>query len=452
MGEHSDWAGGLTTSKSSIDGCCVVYTTQCGISCVVSDDLEQRPRLTVTHRQGDGEEGHGAERPLVFECAVSSLDELLASATDSSNYYAYVCGGVHETLRYLSWRCDVEPGSVLLHGLRLADLHSNMPERRGFSSSASVTVLAVKAVLTNVARGAESKLAHVATEALTTVGVCMELAWWGERLTGSLCGQMDQCVACSSHGFQLMTFTRSRSELCEGLALGEIGEAMNARASEVSVSHIPHPTSFYFVVADLRVGKDTRCILKCLSDAVTAEDEACPIPGDGEGGGACPPTHHPDPHLQSHERSTVLGTLLESLPAMTLDRMDEAARLIESVLAVNPTNSPARFLREENALLMQVASLCIRLGSEEGLGLVMSYCQVRFDACLQHLCPELRSPKLHSLLSDPRIRALSLGGKGVGSQGDGSVQFLCGTREQQQQLHDLLASDEFACIPFTFEL
>jgi UTP-glucose-1-phosphate uridylyltransferase len=57
------------------------------------------------------------------------------------------------------------------------------------------------------------------------------------------------------------------------------------------------------------------------------------------------------------------------------------------------------------------------------------------------MCPEeLDSPKLKQILADPHVKELSYGGKGVGSHGDGSVQFLARDAESQQQLVDYLNS------------
>ena len=50
----------------------------------------------------------------------------------------------------------------------------------------------------------------------------------------------------------------------------------------------------------------------------------------------------------------------------------------------------------------------------------------------------LWAPKLHEVLSDPQIQPMVYGGKGVGSHGDGSVQFLTRSAEDQQQLIDYL--------------
>ena len=60
--------------------------------------------------------------------------------------------------------------------------------------------------------------------------------------------------------------------------------------------------------------------------------------------------------------------------------------------------------------------------------------------CIQ-ICPEqLTSPRLHEVLQDEDIAHISLGAKGVGSQGDGSVQILVASEEQQAQVIALLQS------------
>ncbi|MBQ2120585.1 MAG: hypothetical protein II197_06480, partial [Peptococcaceae bacterium] len=50
----------------------------------------------------------------------------------------------------------------------------------------------------------------------------------------------------------------------------------------------------------------------------------------------------------------------------------------------------------------------------------------------------LEAPKLASVLNDSNIKPLIYGGKGVGSHGDGSVQFLARDKESQLQLRDYL--------------
>ena len=80
-------------------------------------------------------------------------------------------------------------------------------------------------------------------------------------------------------------------------------------------------------------------------------------------------------------------------------------------------------------------------GKVEELGALMTEAEALFDSHVAPMCPEeLTSPKLHAVLSDPKIQPLVWGGKGVGSHGDGSVQFLARSAEAQQQLTDYLNS------------
>jgi UTP-glucose-1-phosphate uridylyltransferase len=61
-----------------------------------------------------------------------------------------------------------------------------------------------------------------------------------------------------------------------------------------------------------------------------------------------------------------------------------------------------------------------------------------FDRQVAPMSEALWAPKLHEVLHDPKIEPLVFGGKGVGSHGDGSVQFLCRDAASQQQLCDYL--------------
>ncbi len=84
----------------------------------------------------------------------------------------------------------------------------------------------------------------------------------------------------------------------------------------------------------------------------------------------------------------------------------------------------------------------IEEGDLEKLGLLMSQAQAEFDKYLMQACPEeLSSPVLHNTLNDSRIQKLILGGKGVGSQGDGSAQFIVENEEKQEQLKKLIEDD-----------
>ena len=80
-------------------------------------------------------------------------------------------------------------------------------------------------------------------------------------------------------------------------------------------------------------------------------------------------------------------------------------------------------------------------GDAEALGQLMTETEEVFDRQVAPLCPsELTSPKLKAVLADEHIKALTWGGKGVGSHGDGSVQLLARDEQSQQQLMQYLES------------
>lgn len=80
----------------------------------------------------------------------------------------------------------------------------------------------------------------------------------------------------------------------------------------------------------------------------------------------------------------------------------------------------------------------IEQGDAETLGNLMSHAQNKFDAHLMVLSSELKSPRLHEVLADEALQQWVYGGKGVGSQGDGSVQFVARGEKERTQLSDYL--------------
>jgi len=95
----------------------------------------------------------------------------------------------------------------------------------------------------------------------------------------------------------------------------------------------------------------------------------------------------------------------------------------------------------ENREIIARAVDYIKKGDCEALGRLMIEAQELFD---KKVAPasweELRAPLLHKTLNDPTIKSLTFGGKGVGSQGDGSVQFLAKDENCQQELIEYLIS------------
>lgn len=94
-----------------------------------------------------------------------------------------------------------------------------------------------------------------------------------------------------------------------------------------------------------------------------------------------------------------------------------------------------RALGELNQNIIDRAINYLERGDALSLGKLMMEAQQLFDFNVAPMCPEeLTSPKLHETLNDPIIQRLTYGGKGVGSQGDGSIQFLAKDQESQTKV------------------
>jgi len=106
----------------------------------------------------------------------------------------------------------------------------------------------------------------------------------------------------------------------------------------------------------------------------------------------------------------------------------------------------------ENRIIISKAVEYIKTGDCESLGKLMTEAQELFD---NKVAPasweELRAPMLHRVLNDETVKALTFGGKGVGSQGDGSVQFLAKDEACQQKLVDYLIGMELTAYSITIK-
>ena len=110
-----------------------------------------------------------------------------------------------------------------------------------------------------------------------------------------------------------------------------------------------------------------------------------------------------------------------------------------------PSNEKERLLHDalgaKNTEFVQRAIKYMANGEVEQLGHLMTETEEVFNAQVAPMCPEeLTVPRFRAVLNDEHVKALTLGGKGVGSHGDGSVQFLTKDPECQQQLIDYLNS------------
>ncbi len=169
--------------------------------------------------------------------------------------------------------------------------------------------------------------------------------------------------------------------LDQACAYGVAPVAMTFDGHEVDVERIPVRDNLYYVFADLMAGKDTVKILTDLSRGY--------------------PFASNEMEEKEHE-------------ALGKDNIDITARAMEY----------------------------ISKGEAEKLGKLMTEAQKIFDEKIAPMCPQqLEAPVLHKTLGDPAIQKLTYGGKGVGSQGDGTVQFLARDEKSQQELYEYLTND-----------
>jgi len=96
----------------------------------------------------------------------------------------------------------------------------------------------------------------------------------------------------------------------------------------------------------------------------------------------------------------------------------------------------------ENHRITADACDAIKRGDAKDLGRLMIEAQRVFDELVAPACPsELRSPGLHEILASRIAGSLAWGGKGVGSQGDGTAQFICKGSGEREELRTVLESE-----------
>ena len=110
-----------------------------------------------------------------------------------------------------------------------------------------------------------------------------------------------------------------------------------------------------------------------------------------------------------------------------------------------------RYLGPINKEIVERARLALESGDMLALGTLMGEAQTGFDTHVGPACPEeLAAPVLHKTLDTPELAESTLGGKGVGSQGDGSAQFLVPDAAAQREVMETL-TEKFglSCLPLT---
>jgi UTP-glucose-1-phosphate uridylyltransferase/mevalonate kinase len=324
VGEHSDWASGYRRINAGIEkGYTLITGTDQGIYAEVAPHPTS---LVLTSSTPDGKREGPYEIPME--------PQALLSEAQKGGFWSYIAGVAYQVLT-----------NYHVRGLVLENYKTDLPIKKGLSSSAAICVLTARA------------FNRVYDLKLTTRGE-MELAYQGEITTPSRCGRMDQGCAFGNRPV-LMTFDGERLE-----------------TTELQVNQ-----PLYFVIVDLQAQKDTMEILNRLNRCFPfAENEV--------------------------ERGVqeLLGPINKRI-------------VFQAIEALNDSD-PQR------------------------LGTLMSEAQAFFDRYATPACPEqLTSPALHRVLSYTPLHPHVWGGKGVGSQGDGTAQFICRSAEDQQAVIQILESN-----------
>lgn len=96
------------------------------------------------------------------------------------------------------------------------------------------------------------------------------------------------------------------------------------------------------------------------------------------------------------------------------------------------------FLGPINTEIVLRTRSAIEQGNIAEIGRLITLAQTHFDSCIAPKCDELAAPKLHNVLTYKPIQQFIFGGKGVGSQGDGSAQFLARGKSEQEEIMRIL--------------
>ena len=334
FGEHSDWAARYRQNNSEIEkGYTLISSTNQGVYAEVKPNPTQ---LILNTTLSDGTRHGPYSLPM-------ERGALLAEA-EKGGFFSYAAGVAYQILT-----------NYRVQGLEIDNYLTDLPVKKGLSSSAAISVLVARAFN----RTYDLKM--------TTRGE-MEYAYRGETTTPSRCGRMDQ--GCAYQRPILMTF-----------------DGDNVDVRELSV-----PKDLYLVIVDLGAGKDTRLILNQLN--------------------------HCYPFAES-----------------------ELERKVQ------------HYLGPLSAQITQEAYQALRDGDAESVGKLMTRAQIEFDKHLIPACPsQLTAPVLHKVLNYEPIQPYIWGGKGVGSQGDGSAQFIAKDEESQARVIEIIERDlEMSCLKLVIE-
>jgi UTP-glucose-1-phosphate uridylyltransferase/mevalonate kinase len=336
FGEHSDWAGGYRRINAEIEkGYALIAGTNQGIYA----EVEPHPSaLVLSSVTPDGTRHGPYEIPMEAQALVAEAQR--------GGFWSYIAGVAYQMLT-----------NYHVRGLVLDNYRTDLPVKKGLSSSAAISVLAARA------------FNRVYDLKLTTRGE-MEIAYQGEITTPSRCGRMDQGCAFGNRPV-LMTFDGERLE-----------------TTELNASH-----DLYFVIVDLHAQKNTMEILARLNRCFPFADS----------------------------------------------EVEEGVQ---------------KLLGPINKRVIHQAIDALQAGEADQLGALMVEAQAFFDRYATPACPEeLTAPVLHRVLNYEPLKPHIWGGKGVGSQGDGTAQLIARSRDDQQAVIQIIERDlKMSCLELTLSV
>jgi galactokinase len=131
----------------------------------------------------------------------------------------------------------------------------------------------------------------------------------------------------------------------------------------------------------------------------------------------------------------------------------DTMRILADLRAAYPVDRNVQGgLGPQNERIVRQAYMALGAGDAERLGRLMSEAQETFDRLVAPACPDqLAGPLLHRLLAFDGIARHVHGGKGVGSQGDGTAQFVArGPADRQEAMARIAdAFPQMRCFPLT---
>jgi galactokinase len=328
FGEHTDWAGSYRHINPQLKA---GYTLLVGTNQGLYAEVKSHPDWLVL-------------RTSTEKMLMPMSKQALLTEAKNGGFFSYTAGVAYQFMTHFD-----------VGGLEIDNYFTDLPIKKGLSSSAAICVLVARA------------FNQVYNLKMTQRGE-MEFAYLGEITTPSRCGRMDQACAYGDRPIT-MIFDGTYTDIIE----------------------LNTPQDLFFVIVDLGAAKNTQEILSKLNE--------------------CYPFATTEVQLNVQK---YLGEISYKITSSAIDALQK--------------------------------------GDAEQIGFLMKQAQAEFDTHLIPACPhQLTAFVLHQILNYQPIQPYIYGGKGVGSQGDGTAQFIVKDKESQQKVIEIIECNflQMQCLPLT---